>query len=198
LLGFEVAYDEKTKRWGGYNPGPDNSLTYEFVPDEFFQGPKWIEGDTDNLPEDLKPRSALATPKAAVKGTPKGKTFGVPKEESESGTESSDENPDQQFESSSDQSESEDKSVPDLLSPIDFDPFKKPEESESDKAPSELEYVPIETDPKEEPDPNPPSPPPSPPPGPMATTTERPHIPSLLGDIPAFTGKRSLAQDFID
>jgi hypothetical protein len=107
-------------------------LIYEFVPDKFFQGPKWIEGDTDNLPEDLKPRSALATPKAAVKGTPKGKTFGVPKEESESGTESSDKNPDQQFESSSDQSESEDKSVPDLLSPIDFDPFKKPKESESD------------------------------------------------------------------
>jgi hypothetical protein len=52
--------------------------------------------------------------------------------------------------------------VPELLSPINFDPFKeKPEKSEPDKAPYELEYVLIKIDPKEEPDPNPPSPPPS-------------------------------------
>jgi hypothetical protein len=112
LLGFEVTYNEKAQCWGGYNPGPDRPLTYEFVPDKFFKGPKWIERDTDNLPEDLQHGSALSTPKAAVKGTPKGKTFGVPKEEeSESGIKSSDENPDQQFESSSDHSESEDKYI---------------------------------------------------------------------------------------
>ncbi|KAF8341908.1 hypothetical protein F5887DRAFT_1076286 [Amanita rubescens] len=197
LLGFEVEFDKNTKHWGGYNPGPESELTYEFVPDDFFKGPKWIEGNPDNLPESLQHRSAVSTPKAAVKTTPKGKTFGVT-QESESGTESSDENPDQQFESSSDLSESEDKTVPDLLSPIDFNPFEI--EQEKPNSPG-LQY--IEVDPKPDPSPGPPVPPkpPTPPPEPPIATMTTPAIqpiPSLLGEIPTFTGKRSQAQDFID
>ncbi|KAF8333009.1 hypothetical protein F5887DRAFT_1080472 [Amanita rubescens] len=166
-------------------------------PYDFFKGPKWIEGNPDNLPESLQHRSAVSTPKAAVKTTPKGKTFGVT-QESESGTESSDENPDQQFESSSDLSESEDKTVPDLLSPIDFNPFEI--EQEKPNSPG-LQY--IEVDPKPDPSPGPPVPPkpPTPPPEPPIATMTTPAIqpiPSLLGEIPTFTGKRSQAQDFID
>ena len=98
---FPIFFDTAVERWTAKETG-------ERVPDEFFSGPTWIQGNESALPKELR------TPKATVKDEKKG-SFRAPSEsESESESDNS-QNPDDPFNDSSDlPAEEESATVPEL------------------------------------------------------------------------------------
>ncbi|KAF8333316.1 hypothetical protein F5887DRAFT_1080351 [Amanita rubescens] len=163
---LHIRFDHLTERWIA-------SETQEFVPNEYFNTPVWIQGTVDALPENLRPRHLLSTP-TTTKGKKKASfslnNIGTTPTPAQQPT-----NPKPGPSNPTEQKDEEDPFNPDRIEVDEPKPNPTPPHRDPSPSPSPTRMSGGTTDP-----------------------TPNPQIPSLIGDLPEFKGKRKDANTFIE